>query len=282
MSCSGDPLEANVARTSSSLQLRTPVAAATTQSFASNGTFANTIAPTALNLLEKIGEVLALAGTAPAELRAAFHEAAIAAGRRRPRPTSRQAPFEWWIYARVLSLWHRTSEFTDNVGRAKCLPIVGRKGSFQALARTAVPGTSPQRILRALESLGAVKVLNGNRVMAVTRSLIEKHRTEMALVRAVEVMNALISTIHANVVKSRSKKQGHGLFERWVVCERFDMRHLRSLDALVRTHGQSLLELLDEWFARHEIRTAKRLRNAGFVGVEVCIFAKKKGGLGRE
>lgn len=234
------------------------------------------VAPAGLDLLQKIAEVLALAGATPTQLRAAFEEAVAVAGRRRARPTLREAPFEWWMYGRVLSAWHQTSEFVDDQGRAKCLPIAGRKASFQTLAESALPGTDPQKILRALISLGAVKVVAGNRVVATTRSLIEKHRTQMALVRAVEVMDALISTIHSNVLRSRSKKQGRGLFERWVVCERFDMRHLRSLDALVRTHGQSLLELLDHWFSRHEIRSVKRSRDAGYVGVEICIFAKQR------
>lgn len=225
-------------------------------------------------LLQKIAETLLLAGVSSTELKKAVSRATALASRRMPRLPRKRAQFDWWMYARVLSAWHRSPEFTDENGLGKSLPLTGRR-SFQSLVATALPGTKPQLVLDALKALGAVRIASNCTVRPTSRSLIVEQRTQMTLLRAIQLCDALLSTIRSNWQWSSTDKLG--LFERSVVAERFDMRHLPAFDGLVRAQGQALLELLDSWLANHETTGREnRRRREGRVGVEIFVFADRK------
>jgi len=227
------------------------------------------------DLLRKIAEALMLSGAGAEQVRAAFSRAASITQHRKPRPSMQAAPQEWWVYGRVLSVWHQSPEFTDQSGKMRPLPYSGAKASFQTLVARAWPRTSAARILKALISLGAVRRSRNGTVTPVSRTLIVKNRTQMTLLRNLEALNAIVSTMHFNAVQSRARRPGHGLYERAALCERFDMRHLRALDSLIRVHGQALLEFVDNWLSQHEVATRKDVTNMGHVGVGVYVFAKK-------
>lgn len=226
-------------------------------------------------LLEKIVELLLLAGVSSRDLRVAINHAATIATRRIPQLSSKSPSFEWWLYARVLSVWHRSPEFTDENGVGRPLPITGRH-SFRSLVAKALPRSKPRVVLAALKSLNAVSISANRLVTPTSRSLIVEQRTQMTLLRAVQMCDALISTMHSNWLWRGSSKPDRLLFERSVVSEKFDMQHLRAFDGLVRVHGQALLELLDGWLAEHETsHSNKSARNEGQVGVEIFVFAKR-------
>lgn len=216
-----------------------------------------------------------LSGAGAAQVRAAFSKAAAITRHRKARPHMDAAPQEWWVYGRVLSVWHQSPEFTDESGRMRPLPYRGGKESFQTLVARAWPGANPRRILAALQSLGAVDKAKNGTVIPMSRTLIVKNRTQMTLLRNLEALNAIVSTMHFNAVQSRARTPGRGLYERAAFCERFDMRHLRALDSLIRIHGQALLEFVDSWLARHEVAPRRVSRSMGHVGVGVYIFARK-------
>lgn len=243
---------------------------------AAGGAAARTPSPVRLELglLHKVVELLILAGVSSSELRGALNDVANTVSRRVPQSSSTTAPFDWWVYARVLSAWHQSPEFTDENGLGRPLPLVGRK-SFQSLVARALPHSKPQHVLAALKALGAVRISGNRTVVPTSRSLIVERRTQMTLLRALDMCDALISTIHSNWVWSGSKRPGRLLFERSVVAERFDMQHLRAFDSLVRVHGQALLELLDGWLAGRETTHKRSSPNQGQVGVEIYLFAKR-------
>ena len=226
-------------------------------------------------LLEKIADVMMLSGVGASQLKAAFGRIAAKTSHRRARRSGPTAGREWWFYAHVLTVWHQFPEFTDENGLGRPLPLVGRTRSFAALVARALPRSKPGHILTALESLGAVKRLENGSVLPLSRSLIVRKRTQMPMHGGLQMLDALVSTIHFNGVQNRARKPGRGLFERAVLCERFDLRHLRALDALVRTHGQALLEFLDNWFSHHEASPKTSKRNVGHAGVGIYVFAKK-------
>jgi hypothetical protein len=97
----------------------------------------------------------------------------------------------------------------------------------------------------------------------------------MTLRRIAFALNALLTTMLANTMNSRRRKPGSGLFERAAVSENFDLRYLRQFDSVVREHGQALLEMLDEWLSRHEVRKGRGKRVGGHVGAGIYLFASK-------
>ena len=233
------------------------------------------LTPTETALIKKIATILALLGRRPDEIASTFSKAVRAASTIRPRRVGKQAPLEWWAYGRVLSLWHQSPEFTDAEGQPLNLPLQGRSASFRSLVRRALPKAEPAQILKGLVSLGAVHRVTRNRLKVTMRSLIIKDRSQITLDRAVQILDALVSTLHFNLVKSRSSRPGRGLFERSTHSEMFDMKHFRALDKLVRRHGQSFLEFLDAWMNKHEVRSARSVRRQRHVGVGIYLFAEK-------
>ena len=253
---------------------RAPAMAAARRSFSARVEEPNRrpLTPTEGDLIGKLVELLMLAGVSVANLQEQFTAAMTRAKRQHTRPVNRAARLPWWVYGRVLSVWHQAPEFTDEKGAPRPLQLKSGRSSFRRLVTRALPDHDAKEILSALQELRVVRRM-GATIVPNARALVVKQKTYMTLQRAVQMLDALVSTMRFNLVQSRATKPGRGLFERSAFSEQFDMRHLRDLDALVRVHGQSLLEFFDSWLAKHETATQRSANRAGYVGVGIYVFA---------
>jgi hypothetical protein len=193
-------------------------------------------------------------------------------GRPRGKNGRNQIEMGWWSYARILSLWHHDHQFVDITGRPAPLRLKGKMQSFESLVRQALPGAQPSAMLKKLTELGALRRTTSGAVLPANRHLVAHKRNYTTLLRALETIQALSSTMHRNIFARGSKAHTRSLFERSAVSEKFDMRHLRRLNSIVKTQGQSMLELVDEWMSRHEAGGRRRTR-AGYVGVGIYLYA---------
>lgn len=187
------------------------------------------------------------------------------------KQTKHETELGWWSYARILSHWHHNPEFVDATGGPARLRLRGRGPSFESLVRRALPGRQPAVILRKLTELGALERTAGGTVLPANRHLVAHKKNHTTLLRALETLEALSSTMHRNLFARGSKSRSRSLFERSAVSEKFDMRQLRRLNGIVRTQGQSMLEFIDEWMSRHET-VGRRRGKPGYVGVGMYLY----------
>ena len=127
--------------------------------------------------------------------------------------------------------------------------------------------SDPNRLLQLLAQAGAIRI-EGNRAIAQRRELVMDYAHPAAVNRAIQLSADFASTLHHNL--SRDARDP-GRFERAVVTTRLSCRHVPSLLAYLRIHGQSFLEDLDEWMAARESVEAGTP-----IGVGVYLFVGRR------
>lgn len=212
-----------------------------------------------LTFLEEVARFCALAKlpeeTAIATIRAAYRKDVASDGPHRSDFTDSLGS------SQVLSAWHENSEFLDSDGMPATLSL--SRGQFVALCRQAAIGSGADDVLQILVQSGAVR-RNGDTVSVTRRDLIVGDSRPIAIARAVQTVEGLLSTINHNLTRNSGEP---GRFERSVASRRLSVKQVPALLAHLAVHGQSFLEDLDSWMSARESKDA-----CGTIGVGVYLF----------
>jgi Family of unknown function (DUF6502) len=154
---------------------------------------------------------------------------------------------------RLLTAWVTDNRFLlPVIGSPRDLPIVSRPpdASFLVLAAEFAPSFEPGALLDELVRLGNV-VLNDERttVRFVKREYLPAGDSPAQILRMANGAKNLIETLEHN----RAANPGQQRFERGAQADfPISPSDARAFDDLVRTEGQRLLELLDQWLSERE------------------------------
>jgi len=116
--------------------------------------------------------------------------------------------------ARVLEMWYTKSKYTNAEGLPKALAVTGKSsGSFAHLVRCAAGDIPPGAMMRELARAGSIRVIGGDRVIAVKRHFIPDSATERLVIGLELGLRRLAETIALN---SDYEPSGNGRFQRFI------------------------------------------------------------------
>lgn len=156
---------------------------------------------------------------------------------------------------RVLTAWHRDSEFCDDSGIARTLPIEGDHASFQALARRFGGDVPRQALLKEMLRVGVLERTEEG-VYPLSRYFFPAQSDPQALLRAGSVISELGETLFHNLYSVDDSKPNNKLrrrFERRATNNLIDRRHVKAFHEFLDVEGQAFLERVDAWLSEHEM-----------------------------
>lgn len=168
----------------------------------------------------------------------------------------------------VLRVWQTRSEYLDDQGAPKVLPLKG-KSSFASLVRESCANLSDSAALSALTSGRAVRVSAG-KVELVSRVEIVQGRHTAAHARAAVVLTRLARTLLGNISDDPG---AHRKFERVVLANGLRDDQISAVSAYVSRHGQHFLEELDDWLCNRVEESGGSGKVAA--GVELFLFTEE-------
>jgi hypothetical protein len=164
--------------------------------------------------------------------------------------------------------WCTESEFLDDQGRPRILPMKGRKSSFSALVRRTGVFKTASDGLEALVRHGAAES-DGKVVKLLSRTVIANSATPEARARAWMSSVAHLNTLSFNF-SDRPKAEKKP--ERTAVNFRFPVSAIPALRDTAEAHGEAFLVFLDQYMKEHEDRAAERGEPTQGVGVGFWQF----------
>ena len=152
--------------------------------------------------------------------------------------------------AQVLSGWHVDAEFLDGSGLPRVLPVRGATRSIEALLKRYAGDLPHGACLKELQQLGLVeKVRSGFRVLA--RDYV-RSTADPDIVRQLGVaLHDHAATLAHNVDANRTEP---ARFEGMATTTRLAPRYARAFAELAAQKAQALLEEMDAWLLRHEVK----------------------------
>jgi hypothetical protein len=164
--------------------------------------------------------------------------------------------------------WCTESEFLDDNGRPRILPMKGKKGSFSALVRGTGTFKTASGGLEALVRHGAAES-DGKVVKLLSRTVIANSATPEARARAWMSSVAHLNTLIFNFAdRPKAEKKP----ERTAVNLRFPVSAIPALRDTAEAHGEAFLVFLDQYMKEHEDRAAERGEPTQGVGVGFWQF----------
>jgi len=172
--------------------------------------------------------------------------------------------------ARVLQGWSQDPEYMGPYGLPLEVPFAGDTISFEDLVRRYAGDAEPRILLEELVRAQAALETDDGYVRLLNRTYLPTPLDPVGLERLGNVVNYFIDTVDFNLQK---KKQGEGRFERYAITmEGLSPRDFEAFDQLIREKCQELLEILDDWLGRHEIKGGHKLPDSASIKTGVGIF----------
>lgn len=172
--------------------------------------------------------------------------------------------------ARVVAGWVRDPLFHDDHGQPLALDPDDIEKGFAGLVRRYSGDMPPRAVLDELLRVGTVERNGDGRIRLLTRVYIPRASDTAKLGILGSDVSYLIGTIDHNL-------QGHvespPRFQRKVMYDNVPVEALDEFRQLSARHAQELIELLDDWLARHDRDTNPSARGSGRVRVGLGIFS---------
>lgn len=161
--------------------------------------------------------------------------------------------------ARVIGVWIREADFRDEHGSPLPLPFDDGEITFSELVRRAGVDVPPRAVLDELLRVEAVVRADNGLLLLVTRAYVPRTGEEEKLgILGTDVAD-LIATIDHNLTHPPEA----ALFQRKVEYDNLVASALPELRRRARRRGQSVLEALNEFMAKHDVDTNADLDEDG-------------------
>lgn len=169
--------------------------------------------------------------------------------------------------AQVLSGWHLDPDFLDPNGQPAVLPANGEQRSVAALLKRYAGDLPHGAFLKELQQLGLVE-RNGNDDFRVLARDYLRGAADPDIVRQLGVaLHDHGTTLAHNVNKERTEP---ARFEGMASTPHMAPRYARAFAKFAAERGQALLEEIDAWLVRHEIKRSEK-KDADTQGVRAGL-----------
>ena len=151
---------------------------------------------------------------------------------------------------RVLSAWHQASDYVDQAGNPRPIPIEGEAPSFTELCAQYggdMPATALQRELRRV---GAIGEMPYGYLTPLMRTYIQATMDPEKVLRAGSVLEDLGNTVAFDLAPPTHARLR---FERRAENDRIDPRDVPDFQAFLEKAGMAFLEQVDAWLSAHEV-----------------------------
>ena len=157
--------------------------------------------------------------------------------------------------AQVLSGWHLDPDFLDDKGQPAVLPANGEVRSVAALLKRYAGDLPHGAFLKELQQLGVVEKSGNDDFRVLARDYV-RAATDPDIVRQLGVaLHDHGATLAHNVDTQRTDS---ARFEGMASTPRLAPRYARAFAKFAAERGQALLEEIDAWLARHEVKTTEK------------------------
>jgi hypothetical protein len=168
----------------------------------------------------------------------------------------------------LLSSWRRDRRYVQADGSPRVLPIHGKKGSLQSLAKKFVPDMSVGEVLTAITRHGEVTAYRGDKVALIVNSALVTPKTpEIALAMLVNRIRRFSQTLLHNVALPEGSK-GQGRFERHV----FGVLSEREFNHYAQAMRSQFQDLCDRAESGLELAADKKGRKRKGCGIGIFVF----------
>jgi hypothetical protein len=170
--------------------------------------------------------------------------------------------------SRILSGWHSDSEFTDDHGQPKDLPVTGPTGSLSALLKRYAGDLPHGAIRKEMQQRGLIEELKSGHVRVLKRDYVYSS-LDPEIVRQMGVaLHDHAATLQHNLDEERlSAPRFEGMADNF----RISPKAFKTFHDLVNTRGFAFLEEVDGWLSRNEIDET-RDANARTVRLGVGVY----------
>jgi hypothetical protein len=171
----------------------------------------------------------------------------------------------------LLTAWHQDPEYLDDLGCPSAIRMHTRRRSFRQLANTTVPNMDAKTLLSELERVGAVTIDAKGYIRVQMRSIPVYEDKHLAIQHTLISLDGFIKTLRHNLNSAPSNSDQ--LFHRVAWNGDLDSRDLQALKIRVKRHGQSFLELCDNWMRRRNKSSFRRSsRKARLLQASVGVY----------
>jgi hypothetical protein len=152
--------------------------------------------------------------------------------------------------ARVVSAWVSESDYHDRRGAPASLPFEHEEDpSFSSLVQEHGADVTARAVLDELLRVGAVEHLKDGRIRLVERAYIPQADEGEKL----EILGTDVADLIASIEHNLEPQSGRPFYQRKVAYDNLPAAWLPSLQELVRSRAQELLEELNEEMAAHDV-----------------------------
>lgn len=180
---------------------------------------------------------------------------------------------------RVLRGWWHDSQFQESVGKPAILPLKGTRKSFQALVADYAGGPKSRSVLQELLRVNAVRLLPGNQVEALSKTITTVRWDPEGIQEVGERMRDLLDTLRFNL-----KNPMRPRFARFVVNRTIDPKYVPLLKRDFTNYADTLADSMQDFLDSpqnnvspgRKPQTAVRLGMGFFLIEEPSTVAPKK------
>jgi hypothetical protein len=169
--------------------------------------------------------------------------------------------------ARVVAGWVRDHRFTDADGEPTTLGYDGEGNTFSRLVASYSGDVPPRAVLDELRKAGVVEK-EDNEVRLLARAYVPANSADEKLAILGTDVSFLLDSIDHNIYETKQKPY----FQRKVYYDNLPQEVIPKLQAIVRDHGQKLIEVLDQWMAQHDRDRNKHSEGTGRIAAGVGLF----------
>ena len=150
--------------------------------------------------------------------------------------------------AKVITSWHTDHDFLDRNGDPLALPFEADGISFSELVKRYSGDVPARAVLDELLRVGSIQRLEDGRVIPTSRAYIPQiSETDKLHILGTDV-GGLVHTIDHNL----NPETGEPRFQRKVFYDNLPDEAMAELRHLSAEQGQTLLEHLNDWMAKHD------------------------------
>lgn len=225
-------------------------------------------------LLRRVFRILRGCGISESELRCMASRAVDEIEKTPDAQPSRVTLRQAMLCCDAVLNWRRSPRFLNQDGAPAQLALQDATNSFYDLVKTSAPEAEPHSLLRTMEELGVVRIVDDRFVELIGESVVACSGQEgnaIASECVLEHICGFLGSVEFNVFDKPSRAKGR--FER--ACYASVPRELVPvLQQLVSRRGQDFVDVIDEWLARRAVNPVEE-QGTLLVGAGAYLFVRE-------